>query len=97
MHKNISKTKAQMRTVYTNAQTTPALLSEPTKYGSGKAFGLHSAAIYIQYLSSLSLTCTRGNCTSDPTRNKRPFGANDLTLVKVDIKFLFPKHASIHI
>lgn len=64
MHKKISKTKAQMRTVYTNAQITPALLSEPTKYG--KAIGLHSTALYIQYLSSLSLICTRGNCTLDP-------------------------------
>lgn len=55
-----------MRTVYTNAQITPALLSEPTKYGNGKAIGLHSTALYIQYLSSLSLMCTRENCTLDP-------------------------------
>lgn len=43
-----------MRTVYPNAQITPALLSELTKYGNGKAIGLHSTALYIQYLSSLS-------------------------------------------
>lgn len=35
-----------MRTGYTNAQITSALLSEPTKYGNGKAIGLHSTALH---------------------------------------------------